>query len=152
MMTDPDDPDAPGYADEGYRNPAFAERPIGKRRLELRVVQLLKENDQLRAHLVEQRRENVRLQHLIDLHNKVGAMLNKVVRERDAAEAEVARLRAALEECVRGLKRVALSGTEDLSLWAWCDDGWTCTHNECVANREAIRQAEDALAEPAADA
>jgi hypothetical protein len=65
------DPDHPQYGNEGYRNPAFEERPIGKRRLELRVVELLKENDRLRAHLAELRQEVERLRAAVRAATKV---------------------------------------------------------------------------------
>jgi len=38
----------------------------------------------------------------------------------------------------RALRAVALNGSEDVPLWSWCDDGWTCSHPECRQGRYAL--------------
>jgi len=50
----------------------------------------------------------------------------------------IADLIYSLRTARQALRAVALSGTDDVPLWAWCDEGWTCTHNECVQGRYAL--------------
>jgi hypothetical protein len=38
----------------------------------------------------------------------------------------------------QALKGVALNGSDEMPLYSWCDDGWTCSHPECVAGRRAL--------------
>jgi hypothetical protein len=36
------------------------------------------------------------------------------------------------------LKMLALEGSHDSPLYAWCDDGWLCEHPECIFGRYAL--------------
>ncbi|HYE94418.1 MAG TPA: hypothetical protein VEA38_25515 [Terriglobales bacterium] len=51
---------------------------------------------------------------------------------------EVAALRAENERLRAALIGLALSGTPEEPLYSWCDDGWTCEHEDCGAARAAL--------------
>ena len=36
------------------------------------------------------------------------------------------------------LKAISLNGSDDFPLYSWCDEGWTCEHEECIQARAAL--------------
>jgi len=47
-----------------------------------------------------------------------------------------------IDALASALKGVALNGSDEMPLWSWCDEGWTCEHPECIAGRAAIQKLE----------
>lgn len=56
-----------------------------------------------------------------------------------------------LDAVTAALKAVALYGSDDLPLWSWCDDDWTCEHDECIRGRKALEELDEPAPAPGPD-